>query len=500
MPPAMAGSWTGPRATVVNSSPGDREVRVGLRFGGKVVGPPRRVTLAGAGKDRSVATVRFMTSSGPTAGGKNGEVFLCDQDGKPFKDDLELDNVRRFCVDVAPRARALILRGSVADDANPAGDASTLLRIATDPWEGRPEAPWSITPKLIDAVDFQAADLVGVDALFATNVPAFTPVQASAIRKFVAGGGTVMLFLGPDVDAAAYNRNLGPDLPGKILQAVGQVGPDAEAVSVATVDTADAYLKGLFTERSDYLSPLVRRYFRMDRSGRGSTVLMGLANRDPLMLTKRIGRGRITVCATAASGQWSNFLGSGANVIVSMVIRACLLARQDSGAIDGYIWGAQVTIQPKGAKVGNLRVTLPVKQGSKHKTADLPLGRNGQATFTDTQHIGLYHWRVTGPDADKPRNKGSFAVNPNGAEADLKSYTTAGFRGVLVRKKFEKVYVGSSIDEAMASASADAQPTEWWDVVCIVVILLLIAEALVANRRGTAKPIRSDAPLEAIAA
>ncbi|MDP6044517.1 MAG: BatA domain-containing protein [Phycisphaerae bacterium] len=487
-------------ATVVNSSPGDREVKVGLRLGGKTVGPARRVTLAGAGRDGSVATVRFLTSAGSTAGGKTGEAFLANDEDKPFKDDLGLDNERRFCVKIGGRAKALILRGRIADKDNPAGDASTLLRIATDPWEGRPDAPWSITPKLMDATDFQAADLVGTDALLATNVPAFTPAQAAAIRQFVSGGGTVMLFLGPDVDAEAYNKAFGSALPGKILQAVGQVGPDAEAVSVTAVDTTDPYLKGLFKERSDYLSPLVRRYFRMDRTGRGSTVLMGLANRDPLMLTQKVGRGRITICATAASGQWSNFLGSGANVIVSMIIRACLLAPRDPGAIDGYLWGAQVAIQTKDAPGGTIKVTLPIKQGSMYRTANLRLNQRGMATFTDTQHIGVYHWRVIGPDADKPGARGSFAVNPHGGESDLKGYSTEGFRSVLARAKFEKVYVGSTLREVMASASADAQPTQWWDVVCIVVILLLIAEALVANRRQETTPAHSDAPLPAVAA
>ncbi|MDP6636427.1 MAG: BatA and WFA domain-containing protein [Phycisphaerae bacterium] len=485
-------------ATVVNSCPGDREVMVGLRLQGKITGTPRRITLAGAGKDGSVATVRFLTSAGSIAGGRTGDVFLCDEQSEPFKDDLELDNVRRFCMTVGGRAKALILRGRVADGATVASDASTLLRIATDPWEGRADAPWSISPKLMDATDFKPQDLVGVDALFATNVPAFTTVQAAAVSEFVSRGGTVMLFLGPDVDAGAYNKAFGSILPGKILQPVGQVGPDAEAVGVSAVDIADPYLKGLFKERSDYLSPLVRRYFRMDRTGRGSTVLMGLANRDPLMLTKRIGRGRFTVCATAASGQWSNFLGSGANVIVSMVIRACLLAPQNAEAMDSYLWGAQVSIQPKDPKQGKVRVTLPMKQGSKQETVTLDLNARGRATFTGTRRIGVYHWRVTGPDADDPGNRGSFAVNPSGDEADLKGYSTPGFRRVLEKAGLEKVYVGSTLKEVMESAVADAQPAEWWDVVCIVVILLLIVEALVANRsEKTTAPSRGESHIHA---
>ena len=470
-------------ATIVNSSPGDREVNAGLKLNGELKGAPRRIMLAGAGKDRSVATVRFLIASGSTPGAKIAEVFLCDENTQPFKDDLELDNRRQFCLTVGPRARALILRGKTAENASPADDASTQLKIATDPWNGRADKPWSITQKLMNAADFQPQDLAETDALLIANVASFTPGQAAAISDFVSRGGTVMIFLGPDTDPDAYNKAFGTTfLPGKLLQPVGQIGPDAEAAGVTSVDVSHPYLKGLFKERDDYLSPLARRYFRLDRSGRGSTVLMGLSNRDPLILTKKIGRGRITLCATAASGQWSNFPGSGANVIVPMIVRACLQAPQSRQTADSYDWGAQVPIRPKTTKRGSITVTAP----GKSETFTLKLNPRGQATFTNTRSLGVYHWRIDGPDAGKPGNSGSFAINPNGAECDLNQYANEDFRRALTRAEMKNVYVGATLKEVTAFAVADAQPTEWWDLVCVAVILLLIVEALVANRDSNA--------------
>jgi len=478
-------------ATVVNSSPGDREVLVGLRLDGRLASAPRKITLAGAGRDGSIATVPFPAPAGRQAALRTGEVFLANDQSKPYADDLELDNVRRFCMTVGGRVKALIVRGRIADDASAATDASTLLRIATDPWRGREDAPWSIVPRIIDAVDFRPADLAKVDVMFATNVPEFTTAQAAGIEKFLQTGGTVMLFLGPDIRAESYNKTFSPSvLPGKILDAVGQVGPDAGAVGVATVDVTDPYLKGLFKERSDYLSPLVQRYYRLDRTGRGSTVLMGLANRDPLMLTKRVGRGRITLCATAASGQWSNFLGSGANVVVSLVIRACLLAPRSGGPPDSYLSGAQVLIHSKapgsGGKSG--KISLPVEEGGKRKIVPLKLNDSGQATFTDTQHVGLYRWQLADTGAAGTGATGVFAVNPNGIECDLGGYTPQKFRQALAKNGARRIYVGSTLAEVNAAAEVDAEPTEWWDVVCVIVILLLIVEVLVANRRQKETP------------
>jgi hypothetical protein len=475
-------------ATVVNSCPGDRRVKVGLRVEGRQAAAQRDILLTAAGAAGSVATVRFRIPTGPKAGVQTGEVYLANGD------DLATDDVRRFSITISGRVKALMVRGRASAGTSPEVDPGTLLRIALDPWGGQDSKPWSITPRLVEADAFRSQDLASVDAAFFSNVPTFTQTQADAIGRFVSAGGTAFLFLGPDVQAEAYNKTFFPDvLPGKLLAAVGQVGPEADAVAVDNVDTADPYLKGLFREQADYLAPLVQRYFRLDRTGRGSTVLMRLAGGDPLMLTKHVGKGRITLCATTASGQWSNFLGSGAGVVVSMVIRACLLAPQSTTEMDSYLAGRQVAVRPAGLKGpgGKVQVTSPAGATGQPKVTTIEVNPAGQATFADTWRGGTYRWRLAGEGAPGPATEGVFVVNPHPGECDLRGYKEDEFKQILVRRSLKRVYVAQTPDEASAAAADDAKPKNWWDVLVVVVILLLILEAVAANRlrsRGEIPP------------
>jgi hypothetical protein len=50
---------------------------------------------------------------------------------------------------------------------------------------------------------------------------------------------------------------------------------------------------------------------------------------------------------------------------------------------------------------------------------------------------------------------------------------------------FEHVYVGESLDAVHAAARDRAIGRNWWDLLAAAVVVLLVAETLVANRRKT---------------
>jgi hypothetical protein len=94
-------------ATLVNSSPTDRVVDVGMRVEGTELRQRIRKTLKAAGQEGSSAAVRFLhrfSQSGPAT----GEVFL------DTSDDLPVDNLRRFSLTIGKRVGALVVRGPAA--------------------------------------------------------------------------------------------------------------------------------------------------------------------------------------------------------------------------------------------------------------------------------------------------------------------------------------------------------------------------------------------------
>ncbi len=460
-------------ATLTNSSPVDRKVMVGLRIGGKDVGEMRQVQLPKADNGSSSVKVSMYAPAGPRAGMLAGEVYLAGSD------DLDADNVRPFCVELAGRVRVLLVRHKETRRDSRTMDPSTLLEIALDPWQGRTATAWSIKPRIISPAEFKPSDLAEVDALLVSNVPTFTPAQAEAITRFANGGGTVMVFLGSSVDPSDYNKLLSGVLPGRIGLAIGQTGPDARAIGLSQVAQSHPYFAGLYKDRQSYLTPMVQRYFRLERTDAGSTVLMRLVGGDPLVISRKIGHGRVTLCATAASGSWSNFLGSGANVMVSMVLRACFLSLPGSTAAESSPCGKAVDIAVANWTKSGGKVEVSLRQAGKEaRTWQLAPGAGGRASFGDTLAAGVYSWRIAGSSGELG---GLFAVSSDGGESDLSAYDPPKAAELLHGGGAKQVYVGDSVTDVIAKAASAAEPRNWWDVAIVMAVLLLVLEAAAGN-------------------
>lgn len=493
-------------ATVVNSGKTDRVVSAGLRVEadkGAWSSPPRRVHLRPAGTEGSSTKVRFYRRFSKP-GMVLGEVALDipaasgDASGQTLTqgDDLPLDNVRRFSLIISGRVKALIAPGAAGK--GQIMGAATMLGIAINPYAGG-NRPWSITSKTVPATQVTEADLQQVHAAFFCNVATFTPDQARTIEKFTRNGGTAVFFLGPDVKIDNYNQRFlqevkaeGGLLPAKIEPAVGDVGPQARALRVDFVDVEHRYLSGLFENRQDYLTVIVQRYFRLKPLPRPGTTLMRLENRDPLLMTKMFGKGRVVLCATTASPRWSNLPITG--LFLPLVVRMTLLAPPTMGRSQTYLAGSPVMIRPapaRGAKLppgAVVKVTLPQDQADPApRTIRVPVKDSNEgylARFNDTDRLGVYRWQVAAPGMVHAP-KGVFVVNPQGIESNLAAWSPEQFKGAMDKRGLKRVYVAGSLDAVNAAAAAHTKGRNWWDLVLAFVIFILVIEAVVANRRRT---------------
>lgn len=470
-------------ATLVNSSPTDKVVDVGVRVNGQPVGQKVRKSLRAAGKDGATAAVRFFHTF-PQSGWAKGEIYI--EQG----DDLMADNIRRFCLWIGGRVKATIVRGPNESKLT-IMDPGAMLGVALAPYTDN--APWSITPATVDSESFEPASVVASDVVFLCDVPSFTKDQTDALANFVAGGGTVVFFLGPNVKADNYNDRFlkqisaeGGLLPASIGPAIGEVGTTAAAISVDWVEVSHPYLKGLYENPQDYLGVQVQRYYQLKASSRPGQPLMRLKNQDPLMLVKSFGKGRVLLCATTASPQWSNLPATA--LFLPMMARVSLLARQEFAHDENYASDAQVEIRPNGIPADaepnlSILVALPAGPDGNARSVTLPLTKAAEgylATCTDTAKLGFYDWKVKW-SGDKDIS-GSFAVNPQGVESQLESYSPDAFKTLMAKRGDSRVYIGATLAAAQQSAAAAAEGRNWWDLLIALVIVLLVVEAVVANR------------------
>ncbi len=492
------------RATLVNSASTPRTFEASVRIDGR--GEVARLEgLLGAGEGKIVSFPGFQLDR---AGAVGGEVFV----KVASKDILPLDNMRRFSLDVAGGVPVLIVAGPSPPGVPATLGSAGMLEVALDPFGasaasavGPGPSRWSVSPRTISARRFGPNDLAKVDAAFFCNVPTFTPAQARAMIAFARGGGTVVIFPGPDTDAANYNRLLadesddGPLLPAQLGQAVGQVGPTAGAVRVDWVDTTHPYLVGLHEKAGDYLGVRVQRYFRLVKLSPSRRTLLRLAAVDddgshhPLMLTDRCGAGRVVLCTTTASRQWSNLPVAQANVFLPMMVRISLLARRGAGSNNTHEAGGQVVIAPRtrwgentGVSAGaRVNVFVPARPDEKPTPRALALAEGPQglgALFRETERIGEYRWEIEGDGRVTP-HAGRFVVNPYGPESRLTTLSSSELTRTLAERGNDRVYVAPTIGAVTEAALADSERDRWWDVLLVAAIIVLVIEALVANRQ-----------------
>ncbi len=469
-------------ARLVNSSPRDKIVDVGLRIDGQEIGPKIHVSIPAAGeKEDTSLTVRFPSHRFAKSGSVAGEVYIVQED------DLTADHVRRFCLDIGQRVNALVVRGPREPDQGVWMDPAAHLLFALNPMESA--AAWPIVPKVVEADAFIPDDLAGVDAAFFSDVPAFTPEQAAAAEKFVREGGTAVLFMGPSVNVENYNARLAKAdglLGAPLGSAIGEVGATARAQAVTQMDISHPYLAGIWSTPQDYYTPpiQVQRYFRLAAEPKSDLVLARLAGGDPMLVVRNVGRGRSVLCTTATA-QWSNF--SRRTLFAPMMIRMCLLARADAWSDATYQAGAQVSIHLPSAtevdgKLPVLRVALPSQGADVPVTVvSVPVAKSDEgfaAAFTQTALPGIYRWSLSDGTA------GAFAVNPAANEVSLRPFTADEVRKTLTARGLERVYIGANLGETAAQAAQQSQDVQWWDVLVAVVIVLLVAESVIANRRS----------------
>ena len=470
-------------ATLVNSSPTAKLVTVSLHLDGRQRGPSVRKTLPPAGESVARATVSFPTFPINAPGYHVGHVAINEPD------DLPLDNVRHFCLDIADRVGTVLVRegGQLGGPFDPA----MVLQLALDPFEGA-AAPWSLELQTLRPDQLGRDVLAKAQAALLTDVPRFTAAQADELERFVRRGGTAVFFLGPAVEAQNYNEQFverfaeaGGLLPGRIGKPIGQVAQTADAIR-AVKDLTHPYLAGLYETTPDYPEVLVQRYFRLATGVGGVEKILSTPSGDPLLAAKNYGAGRVVLWATTASPEWNDLATD--TLLLSITARICLAAGEQLGRDHTYTQGAAVTIRPRAPVGANAAINVSGPEGAP-EILSLAVGEGGPAaTFTKTDKPGVYEWQLAGADATAGEGaKGSFVTNPDGVESDLVRMDPAALTAQL---QPAEVFVGQSLTEVHAAAAKAATGDPLWDRLLAVVILLLVVEAVVANRfRHGAQPI-----------
>ncbi len=398
------------------------------------------------------------------------------------EDALPVDDARRLALTVADRVPVLAVRRTAADV--PVDDANFYLVRALDPVGAESDFPWAIRPEERTADAFPPADLARYAVVFLNNVGSLTASDAKALADYVAAGGTLVVFCGPEISAETYNRLLvdgvareGGLLPARLGERVGDAVLKTTVEKITQVRAGSPYLEDLVHSAEIYQDVLVYEYFRTPEAP-NEAVLARLSSGDALLLAKPFGRGHVLLFTTSATTDWTTLPVR--NLFLPLMMRIVHLARGTKDEQVNLLAGEpfEINLYPEVREKAIVEVTGPLgPQGETaseqpETEADPARGLN-RLRFDKTWNLGHYTYRVATGEGPE----GVFAANPDPQESLLAEMDAETLREGLGARE---CHVAASLEDLVGRFASGAR-RELWQYFLALCLVLAVAEPLIAN-------------------
>ncbi len=256
------------------------------------------------------------------------------------------------------------------------------------------------------------------DCLFLCNVAQFTASEARALDAYLQGGGSVVFFLGDQVLADRYNRELGVAGEGRaggphILPArIGNV-VDQPQFRLDPLGYRHPILEAFRGRgQTSLLTTPVFKHYQLTPSKKShATTVLALGNGDPLVIEQSVHRGRVVLVGTSAEPSWTAMpLWPSFVPLVQEIVAWCAAGQlQQRNVLVGDTFDALTS----SGGISSASVQSP--DGRKRPAQLQPAGDRFALTYADTLQSGIYTVQF-GPPANRRQ---TFAVNVDTTESDL---------------------------------------------------------------------------------
>lgn len=246
-------------------------------------------------------------------------------------DPIEADN-RRWCViDFPEREKVLVIDGS--DEQQHA----YYLQIAFRPLE---KSNTGIRPQ-VEQVSFlrdaTPETLKSFAAVYLLDVPTLEERPIALLEEYVAGGGGLAIFVGPDVNRGFYNKRFFNDGKGLFPAPIAAELELPSAVDAGQPDF-DLSQHQIFDFFNNQVNPLIRgvkidKYLHVDSGWKpdansGASILATLRNGSPLILEKKVGKGTVLAVLTTLAPEWNDWAKNPSIVVTVLKMQAYLASNQ----------------------------------------------------------------------------------------------------------------------------------------------------------------------------
>ncbi|MGN6724317.1 MAG: BatA domain-containing protein [Tepidisphaeraceae bacterium] len=390
-------------------------------------------------------------------------------------DRLKVDNVRYRTIDVAAEMKVLIVEGRRGATELDGSGAFVDLALAPPALDGVPgrQTDSYIKPERISDIELGGRPLGDYRAIVMTDVAQVAPSVADQLQKFVKQGGTLIWFMGEQVQRENYNSNLVSRglLPGALVQR--KSGPGFTFAFNPTGNNHPLLRAFENVEKSGLDTAQVFTYWQV--TPKAGTDVQRVLNfqggeHDPAITLQPLGDGRVVFFASSADAEWTNFPAKPAYVALMHEILA------------GTVAGSERWMN---LEVGQRVVLSSSLQFSGTPSLQMPDGKSSQPLEQATQPDGALVYQsqplklpgiytLLGGALPVP-----ISVNVPADSADLRPLTDEALRQTLGNVTMETY--GADLP-AEAAASAESRDFGW--SLLLIVFGLLGAECFVAMRFG----------------
>jgi hypothetical protein len=383
-------------------------------------------------------------------------------------DSLLLDNRSYGSVRVSETYPVILIDGEPA--AEPI-DAETLYlehALASHGRGGEGQAGATFAPRVRPYSEFRAEELESVSLAVLANVPSLPLEQAEALEGFVRGGGGVICFLGDQVDAGFYNdawyRGGEGMFPARLGEPVGLETPVEERF---VLEGRHPITEPFMGEGVQFLAhPLIEGYVKteVDEKVPARVVLRYMNSRDPALVERSFGKGRVILVTTGADTEWSTLPGHAA--FIPLLDRMVDYAHRGAAARFQMGLGSDRRL-PIPAKLAGAAWTALDPEGKRTVLGVLPSEEGPQVRLDRVETPGFYALEAPGEEPIV------YAANADPAESDLASTTADRLKERYPGFQFD--WSGSGEDSDGTAARADL-----WKPALVILVMLVLSESFLA--------------------
>jgi hypothetical protein len=357
------------------------------------------------------------------------------------EDALAIDDTRYFAL---PSRRRTI--GTVG--------GSHYLRTALNPAGGG-----SFRPVEVEEGGITHQSLSMLDVLILANVARLSPLETEALSDYLAGGGSLLVFLGNQVDVGAYNRHLLPRIGDLKIEGIHH----GDEWSFYTIDRLERGHRIFSKFRSDQNPFSDSRFFGLMRVTPGTgRVVASFSDGSPAIVEAS---DRVMIVATAAEVSSNDFVLT--PQFLPLVHEMLLYLSSGMKLSQSYNPGDEIFI-----RLPNVRGEV-VLEGPTGAIRHFPQGAGESAgyRFTSPYEPGVYFLK------SEEETLSVFAVNVDTDESDLTKVALSRVESGLKGFEIARISVTDDINESVSFLRRGRDLSRWflWGALILIIFETFLA-------------------------